>query len=85
MNAHAPAHSVHDIKVITFDAASSGQGIRIAWLNSAGEACTVTRLGMSADQLIAAVHAATLEGERVRHGFLVGFIRGLTDRGGLDD
>lgn len=81
MNApiNAP-RTISDVNVIEFNV-----GIRITWLDETGLRCTATRFGLTANRLINDLHVATLISENARSCFLIGWIRGLADSGGLDD
>jgi hypothetical protein len=81
----APPRTISNIKVTPFDASTSGQALRIEWQDNVGADCCATRFGRSAEHLITDLHAATLIGKGARQCFLIGWIRGLSDGGGLDD
>lgn len=81
----APSPTISNIKVTTFDAGKVGLGIRLSWLNEAGAQLSATRCGLTAKRIHSDLHAATLIGEAARRCFLIGFIRGLYDKAGLDE
>lgn len=76
--------TISDIKVTPFDASRFGQGVRLEWLDEAGDRKSATRCGLTAKRILSDLRVATTMGETHRRTFLVGFIRGLCDDGGLD-
>lgn len=84
MSARTPFRSdtISDIKVTRF---AKPFAMRVAWIDGGGVSRTATRFGLCALQLDRDLQAVEVIGGAAHRCFLIGWIRGLIDTGGMDD